>query len=43
MMLKRAKLENNSPLAASYTFTPIAIETQRALGSEASAFFSFQN
>jgi hypothetical protein len=34
------KTSKYSALAANYTFTPIAIETLGALGSEASAFFS---
>jgi hypothetical protein len=34
------KIPKYSALAANYTFTPIAIETRGALGSEASAFFS---
>jgi hypothetical protein len=34
------KTSKYSALAANYTFTPIAIETLEALGSEASAFFS---
>jgi hypothetical protein len=34
------KTSKYSALAVNYTFTPIAIETLGALGSEASAFFS---
>jgi hypothetical protein len=40
MMVKHVKLQKYPALAANNTFTPIAIETLGALGSEVSAFFS---
>jgi hypothetical protein len=40
MLIETRKTSKHSALAANNTFTPIAIETLGALGSEASAFFS---